>query len=407
MIDQIQSQKEFKKGDTIIKQGDKGECAYIIDKGKVSIHIEKDDGSHFSVGSRSEGAVIGEMALVDNAPRTATVIAEDDCTLMEITREDYARRLQSADPIIKTITQVISTRYRDMVTRTQILGDVTDKTATEIVEQGYIEQNRVVEVIKTEHEFKNAIEKDELRLFYQPIIDLKSGGIVGFEALMRWIHPEKGMISPAVFIPIAEESGLIVQASKWALREACQALKRIEAEAGREEELYMSVNFSSNDFAETNFLDMLYNVISETDVAPKQVQLEITESLLMMQPENAKRTLELVQQAGLKVAIDDFGTGYSSLSYLHYFPINTLKIDQCFVRGMLTQKTNLELVKSIIALGKNLGMAIIAEGIEEPEQAKKLIELGCDMAQGFYFARPIPEKEIHDLVINWIPKDLG
>lgn len=403
MIEKPQSQKKFSSGDPIIRQGDQGDCAYIIESGKVSIHIRHNDGTQIYVGTRGSGAVIGEMALVDKSPRTATVTADEDCVLLEISREEYERRLQSADPIIKTITQVISTRYRDLITRSHIQSNPNIGPTAEAVEQGYIEQNNIVEVIKTEREFKNAIENDELRLYYQPIIDLKTKAIVGLEALMRWIHPEKGLISPAVFIPIAEESGLIVQASKWALREACQALKRIEAATGREEELYMSVNFSSNDFAEDDFLDTLYTIISETDVSPKQIQLEITESLLMIQPENAKRTLEMVQKAGLKVAIDDFGTGYSSLSYLHYFPINTLKIDQCFVRGMMSQTTNLELVKSIIALGKNLGMSIIAEGIEEPEQSDKLLELDCDMAQGFLFARPLPEKDLHELMINWMP----
>ncbi len=194
-----------------------------------------------------------------------------------------------------------------------------------------------------------------------------------------------------MFIPIAEQSGLIVEASRWALRESCKALRRIESRAGYENELFMSVNFSSSDFASDNFVEAVYNTISESDVQPNLVHLEITERLLMNQPDNARDTLTMCRKAGMSIAIDDFGTGYSSLSYLHYFPIDTLKIDQAFIRDMRKNASSMALVKSIIALGKNMGMSIIAEGVEEREDAIALRDLGCDMAQGYYFCKPLPE----------------
>lgn len=218
---------------------------------------------------------------------------------------------------------------------------------------------------------------------------------------MRWNHPEKGPISPGVFIPIAEDTGLIVEASRWALRESCRALKRIESKVGVERGMFMSVNFSSTDFAEENFLDQLYTILSETDVAPNKVHLEITERLLMNQPQNAKETLGMCRKAGLGIAIDDFGTGYSSLSYLHYYPIDTLKIDQSFIRNMLQDKTSMELVKSIIALGTNMNMKIIAEGVESAEEADFLKSVGCGRAQGYYFSRPHSEKDITEKLIGW------
>jgi EAL domain-containing protein (putative c-di-GMP-specific phosphodiesterase class I) len=217
---------------------------------------------------------------------------------------------------------------------------------------------------------------------------------------MRWNHPEKGFISPAVFIPMAEETGLIIEASKWALKESCRALKRMESHVGQNPDLYMSVNFSAKDFAEESFLDDLYQIISASDVVPTQIQLEITEGLLMSQPENAKQTLELCRKAGLKIAIDDFGTGYSSLSYLHTYPIDTLKIDQSFVRDMLKNNVSRELVKSIITLGKNLGMQITAEGVEEKEEGLTLRDMGCENAQGYYFAKPMPEKQATELLLQ-------
>jgi len=203
-----------------------------------------------------------------------------------------------------------------------------------------------------------------------------------------------------VFIPIIEDNGLIVKASSWALEEALMALKRIENRGAYNKELFMSVNFSSRDFAADGFVESVYNTISKSDVDAEQLHLEITERLLMGQPENAKDTLNECEKAGIGISIDDFGTGYSSLSYLHYFPINILKIDRSFVMKMLTDESSYQLVKSMISLGKNLKMKIIAEGVETVEEANKLRELGCDMAQGYFFARPMPEKDVTEFIIE-------
>lgn len=400
-MDVVQTRKIVKAGDVIIRQGDKGESAYIIEKGRVEILIEKANGMIHSVGTRGAGTIIGEMALVDNEPRIATIKALEECSLLEISKADFLRRLKSADPVIQMISQVILTRYRDTLTRAAILKETSAYPTPEDLERGYLENTNAVESIVIANEFRAAIGTDQLSLHYQPIINLKSGLIDGFEALMRWNHPEKGNISPAVFIPIAEDSGLIVEASRWALRESCKALKRMEGRVGLERDLFMSVNFSSTDFAEENFLDQLYTILSETDIEPHKVHLEITERLLMDQPQNAKDTLTLCRKAGLGISIDDFGTGYSSLSYLHYYPINTLKIDQSFIRNMHDDKGSMELVKSIIALGTNMNMKIIAEGVETQEDATALRQIGCDHAQGYFFSRPASEKDITQKLVEW------
>ncbi len=400
-METINSQKIFRAGEVIMRQGDMGECAYVIDDGQVEILIEKTNGLVQRVGTRGPGTIIGEMSLVDDEPRTATVKAVQDCKLIEISRGDFNRRLKSADPVIQMISQIILTRYRDMLTRAAIFKDPGTFPTPEDLERGFVEQTNAIETIKMANEFKTAMERGELSLNYQPIIDLSTGRIEGFEALMRWIHPEKGFISPGVFIPVAEDSGLIIEASRWALRESCKALKRIESHSGKDGKMFMSVNFSSSDFAEESFLDHLYAILSETDVPATQVHLEITERLLMTQPDNAKDTLSLCRKAGLGISIDDFGTGYSSLSYLHYYPIDTLKVDQSFVRNMKKDKTAKELVKSIIALGHNMNMHTIAEGVEDADEAAMLREMGCASAQGYYFAKPLPESEIGKLVMNW------
>ena len=393
-----ENKKSFQSGEIIMSQGDVGHCAYIIETGRVEILIQTNNGETQYVGSRGPGTMIGEMAILDDSPRTATVRATEDCELLEITKEDFSLRLDNADPILNMTTQVILTRYRDMLKRSQIIGDPPTLGGAEDIELTYSQGSSVVETVKITNDFESALNSNEISLHYQPLIDLQQNKIAGFEALMRWEHPEKGFISPAVFIPIIEDSGLIVKASAWALKESLMALKRIEHRAGYDHELFMSVNFSSRDFAADGFVDSVYETISVSDVAASQVHLEITERLLMGQPDNAKDTLSMCQNAGMSISIDDFGTGYSSLSYLHYFPIDTLKIDRSFVKDMLENESSLALVKSIIGLGKSLNMKIIAEGVENKEEGVKLKEMGCDMAQGYYFARPMPEKDVTEFV---------
>ena len=407
MDSSTKSPKKFNAGDVIMRQGEIGENAFIIEDGKVEISVEDSKGKKRIVGTRSEGAIIGEMSLIDSAPRTATVTVIEDCTVLEITKNDFTRRLEGADSVLRMTIQVILTRYRDMLNRANLKKqNKNDSTGAESTERSYLEQTDAVEAIRIANEFMDALNNDEISLHYQPIIDLKNGEVYGFEALMRWIHPEKGFISPGIFIPIIENNGQIVEASNWAFREACNALKRIQSTTKYHRDLHMSVNFSSEDFSSPNFVDNIYSAISETDVKAEQLHLEITERLLMSQPETAKETLAMCRKAGMGISIDDFGTGYSSLNYLHAYPINTLKIDQSFVRDMQEKKNSKELVRSIITLGQNLDMAIVAEGVEQKEEAEILKEMGCHYAQGYYFARPVSEEEVIESVSNWKNKDI-
>lgn len=401
------SQKNYASGAIIMRQGEQGNAAYIIEKGRVEITIQRPDGEMQVVGTRGPGSMIGEMALVDNAPRTANVTALEDCTLLEISKEDFSQRLQSSDPVLRMTTQVILTRYRDTLARSSITRESRKNwPPVEMVELEQSGQKDAIEVIKMTSEFRAAIKNKQLSLNYQPIIRLETGRPCGFEALMRWNHPEKGLIPPNAFIPVAEQSGAIVEASKWALREACLALKRISGRAGYDKDLFMSVNFSSRDFASSGFVETIYEIISESDVPLKNVHLEITERLLMDQPDNARETLTVCSKAGLGISIDDFGTGYSSLSYLHYFPIDTLKIDRSFIKDMLSSDNSMALVKSIIALSKNMKLKVIAEGVEQEEEAKILKSLGCDMAQGYFFARPMPEADAAAFVAKTEPIEI-
>ena len=265
-----------------------------------------------------------------------------------------------------------------------------------------VESIESVPSLQLAKEFQHAMLDQQLSLNYQPIINLETGLVCGFETLMRWHHPERGNISPGIFIPVAEQTGLIVEASKWALKEAIAALKRLESHVGHNENIYMSVNFSPNELAADTFLDEMYNVISVSDVRPIQIQLEITCELLSIQTDKAKKTLNICRKTGLKIAIDDYGLGDPAefFPYMDNFPISAVKIDRDLVSDMLTIPEEEALVQNILTEAKKRKIDVIAEGIENKAEAMKLIELGCKYGQGYYFTRALPERELTSLLLK-------
>jgi EAL domain-containing protein (putative c-di-GMP-specific phosphodiesterase class I) len=398
-MDTQRAEKVFKAGELIMAQGEVGECAYFIQEGRVQIGVEKPNGKMLDMGTRGPGSIIGEMAIVDDQPRSATIRALEDCILLEISRDDFARSVRNANPIVRLIAQVILMRYRDVLSRSQILaGESAELPSPETLERQYAEQINVVEAIKMANDFKLAILTGQLLLHYQPIMSIRSGRILGFEALMRWQHPVRGLISPDVFIPMAEDSGLIVDASRWALREACQMVSRLDSARPDLKDIYVSVNLSATDFDEEEFMSSLSGILDETGMAPERLHIEITERLLMKQPRHVKRTLDECRELGISVVIDDFGTGYSSLSYLYQYPIDTLKIDKSFIHKMREDPTVVGLLKSILTLREHMGIKIIAEGVETVEESEILGDLGCDTAQGFYFSKPVCENAMTALL---------
>ena len=383
----------LKAGDIVIAQDEAGHAAYVIESGRVEIMQTSANGETQHLGTRGPGTMVGEMAIIDHGPRSATVRAVEDSVLLEITREDFTRRLGDADPILQMAMHTVLTRFRDLMRRSRILHDLPPFPTAEELERDAIRQPDAIEAIRIANEFGAALHAGEIALHYQPIVNLADGRPVGFESLMRWDRPSKGPLSPSVFIPVIEDSGQIIEASDWVLSEALAALRRIDTGSGRPGDLFMSVNLSAREFTDDHFIDRLLRTVQASGVVPTRIHLEITERLLMVSPEAASAALARCRQAGLHIAIDDFGTGYSSLSYLHAFPIDTLKVDRVFVKDMLRNRNSMELIRSIVALGKNLDMDLIAEGIESAEEAAALRDMGCDMGQGYFFARPMPEDQ--------------
>ena len=262
---------------------------------------------------------------------------------------------------------------------------------------------RAIEALKLENELRLAIEKGEIIPHYQPLVELETGRIIGFEALARWQHPTRGAISPADFIPLAEETGLIAQLDVAILREACRQVSDWQRKYPKQLELTLSVNLSGRQFRKISLIEETKAIIAETGIEPSCLRLEITESIMM---DNAPQTVEMLRQLktlGIKLSIDDFGTGYSSLSYLHRFPFDVLKIDRSFVTRMTNDRDCRAIVKTVVTLALELGKKVVAEGVETEAHRQHLTELGCHYGQGYLFAKPLPANDAQELLAKDLP----
>jgi EAL domain-containing protein (putative c-di-GMP-specific phosphodiesterase class I) len=243
--------------------------------------------------------------------------------------------------------------------------------------------------LQLETDLRGALEREEFRNFYQPIVALESGRIVGFEALLRWQHPTRGLLGPEEFILVAEETGLIRELGWWNLRQACRQMSDWRASSNDNRDLIISVNLSAKQFLQQNLVEDIKNLLLELHLAPEALKLEITESTVMADPSGAVEMLQQIKALGIRLAIDDFGTGYSSLSYLHRFPLDTLKIDRSFISEIRDDGEGMEIARTILPMAVNLQLDVVAEGVETIEQVALLKKLHCKYGQGYYFSRPL------------------
>ena len=388
------------------------------------------DGDRFKLVNDSLGHSVGDRLLVAVAKRLRNQLPSkchiarlggDEFTVLIESLETIHQAKEIAQSLIESLAHPfqldqqrlffnvsigISVSDRNYDDPTQLLrdADIAMYEAKASRQGGYqvfdeVMRQRTIERMQLETDLQQAIARDQLYLNYQPIVDLANSQLVGFEALVRWHHHEKGFISPAQFIPIAEETGLIATIDLWVLQQACQQMVQWQKQLFQQGDLdtslpfKMSVNLSAKQFARQDLIDCLDDILAQTGIAPNNLKLEITETALLDSPRTAQRLLKQIKSRHIQLAIDDFGIGYSSLSYLHQFPVHTLKIDQSFVRKLDIDDSIEPIIRAMIDLAHNLNMVVIAEGIEEDFQRIKLKAFGCDLGQGYFFAKPLSVKQ--------------
>jgi EAL domain-containing protein (putative c-di-GMP-specific phosphodiesterase class I) len=259
--------------------------------------------------------------------------------------------------------------------------------------QFYSENIKVqsLERLTLETSLRRALERDEFFLHYQAKLDFKTNQITGVEALLRWQHPDLGLVSPVQIIPVAEETGLIVPIGRWVLQTACA--QNVAWQREGLPPVCIAVNLSARQFADEDFLKDISAALEHSGMKPELLELELTESMVMQSPERVTKLLAAIKKMGVRIAIDDFGVGYSSLAHIKRFPIDTLKVDRSFIRDLAGNAEDRAITEAIIAMGKTLSLTVVAEGVETQEQQTFLLSHGCDAMQGYYFSRPVPQEQ--------------
>ena len=387
------------------------------------------DIQNFRTINESLGRAAGDELIKHIGERLITLIKQYD-VVGRIGGDEFAVLLQDVDTddrdinafakkLLKHLAEPFDIDGRQLFTRGTLgiaVGNADSRQAEDILRDAEMamhrakERNRgyvmfdkqmltgAVSYLQLETDLRLAVERDEFEMFYQPIIDLGSSRIHGFEALMRWNHPKLGMMSPEKFIPVGEATGLIIPMTVRALEMACTQLVKWNEGKGLSQPLFASVNLSGTHFGQAGLVDQIKDVLSATGLDPRSLKLEITETVVMENAENAINMLRQIKDLGVQISLDDFGTGYSSLSYLQRFPIDAVKIDRAFVRSMEDGRQNGEIVRAILALADAMKLSVIAEGIESIHQLHQLVILSCHYGQGYLFSPPLPADEFEELI---------
>ncbi len=370
-------------GEVLFREGDAPTTAFIIDEGQVEIRATQ-RGHEVVLALLGPGAIIGEMAVIDAAPRTATAVALTVCRLIALDRAQIAERIQAADPVIRALLQGTLQRYRSALSALQ--GGAVRQAVVEVPDEA-----AGVGKMRLESQLRAALSDGGLDVRYQPLLDVAAGRIAGFEALVRWTHPERGPVSPAEFVALAEETSLIVPVGEYVFDTACAAAREFIDAARRP--LFVAVNVSARQLREPGLLERVIARIDAAGLPRGSIKIEITESQAM-DPVLMQGFIALCHGHGVKVALDDFGTGYSHLTQMHLLPFDTIKIDQGFVRTMLADARSMAIVETIVAMAKALDASIVVEGIESEAELAVLKRLGCDYAQGWLVGRPQTREEL-------------
>ena len=381
----------FSSGQVIFKSGDAGDCAYLIEEGLVEILVVKQGGDH-RIRLVGKGELFGEVSLIDYQPRTATVRAVETTVLVPIPRKLMEGLLEKSDPVLRHLLLVILERFRNR-NDGSALSAASASVAPEQLRRRHVDKNEATQKLSLAHGMKRALKHGEFQLYYQPICDLADGRVAGFEALIRWHHPTEGPLQPDDFLWIAEQTGLIHEICLWTLDRACRDWHTLRQFADYETP-FVSVNLSPSQLSNEMLVEDVKHTMTGQDMDPAELKLELTETVMVDQPEVAAKIMHELIGLGCSLALDDYGAGHSGLRHLQRYPLDTLKIDCAFVEPMLTSAQSLEIVRSSVALAHSLGMIVVAEGVESEGVRAKLLEMNCDFGQGWYFGRPATLQEL-------------
>jgi EAL domain-containing protein (putative c-di-GMP-specific phosphodiesterase class I) len=370
---------QLASGEVLFREGDRPGFAFLIESGSLEVRTRQRPGETEVVLSvLGPGDLVGEMAAIDESPRTATATAITDCVLFPISRQQIAERLAGTDPIVRSLLQGQLKRYRGALAALQ--GQARSPEVASSFEREGIDK------IRLEAQLREALALRTLDVSFQPLRRLATGEVAGYEALVRWTHPERGVISPAQFVALAEETSLIVAFGEYVMDVACEAVAAL-MRAGAEPPPFIAVNVSARQLAHPGLVE---RIVARADAArlPRgSIKLEITESQAL-DYDLVGGVIAICHGHGIEVALDDFGTGLSNLSHLHRLPFDTIKLDQSFSRGLLEDPRARVIVEAVIGLGSALGAQVVAEGVETPGQLEALRAMGCHFAQGYLIGRP-------------------
>jgi diguanylate cyclase len=367
----------------LFREGDAPTVAYLIESGEVEISTQR-DGKLWVLSKLGVGDLLGEMAVIDDAPRTADARAITHCVLFQIDRAQISERLLGTDPIIRALLEGQLKRYRGALATMQGKAQEDNKVN--------VSESLGIQKIRLESQLREAINERALDVRYQPLLNVASNKIAGYEALVRWNHPERGPISPVEFVALAEETALIVEVGEYVFDTACEAVKAF-IEHGADPKPFIAVNVSARQLSHPGLIERIVARVDAAGLPQGSLKVEITESQAL-DYEMVAKVISLCHSHGIKVALDDFGTGHSHLTHLHKLAFDTMKIDQAFSRSMLEQPRSMAIVKAIVAMAKAIDADIVVEGIETEAMLQALRDLGCDYAQGYLIGKPQTLQEL-------------
>ncbi len=381
--------RDVDAGTLLFQEGDRGDDAFIIEEGLIEISIQS-EGERKLIAALGPGEIFGEMALIANTPRSASALARERTRLLVVRRGRLTKPIENADPVMRLMIQMIVERLTDASRSLSGTNEMVPQAMQEARRQAFEEVRDIaLRRVQIERELRRAVETPQFELHYQPIISMADSTIAGYEALMRWNDPQKGQVSPGNFIGLAEETGMIVEMGRWALQKALAdhaAMVPVWQRSWPDRPIpFVSINVSSGQLIEPGEIERLSAIIEDSGVSPDQIKLEVTESLMIHDPEAAVDALTELKGLGVSIAIDDFGTGYSTLQRIKHLALDCIKIDKSFVDDVGDDDASRAIVGAITHLAKGLGLTVVAEGVETDDQHGALCAVGCSHLQGFLF----------------------